>query len=276
MPYIYKIENKINNKVYIGKTLYTIERRWEQHKNNSKSEKLKHLPLYTAMNIYGIENFEISEIEKVEDYKNLSEREMYWIEQNNSYLKGYNCTLGGDGALLYNYDLIWDLWESGKTIKEISKEIGCNDFVVRTVLDIHNISTEERKERSMDKQEESHLPFQREVLKLDINTNEILQIYNSVSEAAKDSKCNDSYLSKVCKNKGITCGYKWKYSDKDYIKKDFTPKIVNQLNLKTGEIINTYPSVSAAARAVNGDSSYISKVCRGIYHSSKGYGWSYA
>ena len=31
MPYIYKITNKINNKIYIGKTLDTIENRWKSH-----------------------------------------------------------------------------------------------------------------------------------------------------------------------------------------------------------------------------------------------------
>jgi hypothetical protein len=29
MPYIYKITNQINKKVYIGKTLETIETRWK-------------------------------------------------------------------------------------------------------------------------------------------------------------------------------------------------------------------------------------------------------
>lgn len=29
MPYIYKIENKLNGKVYIGKTMTTIQKRWK-------------------------------------------------------------------------------------------------------------------------------------------------------------------------------------------------------------------------------------------------------
>lgn len=29
--YIYKITNKVNNKVYIGQTRYTVEFRWRQH-----------------------------------------------------------------------------------------------------------------------------------------------------------------------------------------------------------------------------------------------------
>ena len=81
MPYIYKISNDINDKLYIGKTLYTIERRWSQHKNNARTRKdLEHLPLYSAMNKYGIEHFSIEAIEEVKDEKKLSEREQYWIK----------------------------------------------------------------------------------------------------------------------------------------------------------------------------------------------------
>ena len=31
MPYIYKIINNINGKIYIGKTNFTIEKRWKEH-----------------------------------------------------------------------------------------------------------------------------------------------------------------------------------------------------------------------------------------------------
>ena len=31
MPYIYKITNTINDKIYIGKTLQSIEERWKEH-----------------------------------------------------------------------------------------------------------------------------------------------------------------------------------------------------------------------------------------------------
>lgn len=76
MPYIYKISNDINDKLYIGKTLHTIERRWSQHRYNATTRKdLWHSPLYSAMKKYGIEHFSISEIEKVDDEKQLSIRE---------------------------------------------------------------------------------------------------------------------------------------------------------------------------------------------------------
>lgn len=276
MPYIYKITNDINDKVYIGKTLYTIERRWNQHKNNALSQKkLVHLPLYSAMNKYGIEHFSISEVEKVDDEKCLSEREQYWIKYYNTYKYGYNATIGGDGAQLYDYDYIWELWAQGKTIKEISAIIQCTDYVVRTVLDIHNISTEERKTRSAHRQDESHQLYRRAVNQIDINTNQIIHSYASVREAANIIECDNSYLSKICNANKIAFGYKWEYQNKDYIEKDFTAKKVCQLDLKTGKILKIYPSCSAAARAVDGDSSYISKVCRGIQKTSKGFGWKF-
>lgn len=40
MPYIYKITNKVNGKIYIGKTIYSIQKRWEEHINDSIKEKL--------------------------------------------------------------------------------------------------------------------------------------------------------------------------------------------------------------------------------------------
>lgn len=276
MPYIYKISNDINDKLYIGKTLYTIERRWSQHKNNALSRKdLIHLPLYSAMNKYGIEHFSISEVEKVDDEKQLSEREQYWIKYYNTYNYGYNASIGGDGLQLYDYDYIWELWEQGNTIKQISALIPCNDYVVRTVLNIHNVSTEERKERSVHRQDEGHEPYRRRVNQIDISTNEIIHTYDSVREAAASIPCDNSYLSKICKDKKIAYGYQWEYQNKDYVKKDFTAKKVCKLDLTTGEILEIYPSVSAAAKAVGGDSSYISKVCRGIQKSSKGFGWKF-
>ena len=276
MPYIYKISNDVNNKLYIGKTLYTIERRWYQHKNNAKNRKdLAHIPLYSAMNKYGIEHFTIEEIEEVKDEKQLSEREQYWIKYYNTYNYGYNASIGGDGLQLYDYDYIWDLWEQGNTIKQIAALIPCNDYVVRTVLDIHNVSTEERKNRSAYRQDKSHEPYRRKVNQIDTTTNKIIHTYNSVREAAEAIHCDNSYLSKICKDKKIAYGYQWEYQNDNYIKKDFTAKPVCKLDLKTGKILEIYSSGAAAAKAVGGDSSYISKVCRGIYKSSKSYGWKF-
>ena len=39
MGYIYKITNKINNKVYIGQTIFSLEERWYRHQIKAKLDK---------------------------------------------------------------------------------------------------------------------------------------------------------------------------------------------------------------------------------------------
>ena len=95
---IYKITNKINNKVYIGQSV-NIEERWDYHKAvchwNSQSA------LYRAFKKYGIENFDFQVIEKVPPIKEqLNEREIYWIKYYDACKNGYNLTKGGDSFSL--------------------------------------------------------------------------------------------------------------------------------------------------------------------------------
>ena len=62
MPYIYKIVNNLNQKIYIGKTNRSIEERFKEHirKANQNIDR----PLYRAIRKYGIENFTINQIEE--------------------------------------------------------------------------------------------------------------------------------------------------------------------------------------------------------------------
>lgn len=55
--YIYIIKNDINNKVYIGKTIQSINQRFNQHKKDRHRKGFDHRPLYRAFNKYGIEHF---------------------------------------------------------------------------------------------------------------------------------------------------------------------------------------------------------------------------
>lgn len=95
MGNIYKITNKINNKVYIGQTKQTVEARWKRHLQCAKSKVNRYL--YNAMNHYGYDNFVLEVIEQCDDTL-LDEREKYWIQYYNSFNNGYNMTLGGGGG----------------------------------------------------------------------------------------------------------------------------------------------------------------------------------
>ena len=78
--YIYKITNDINDKVYIGKTLQSIEKRFNEHLKDSDRRRYEKRPLYNAMNKYGISHFSVSLVEEV-PIEQLNEREIYWIQQ---------------------------------------------------------------------------------------------------------------------------------------------------------------------------------------------------
>jgi len=101
---IYKITNKINNKVYIGKTKRSVRRRWYEHCYNAMNNygKYKNSLLYKAIRKYGVQNFTIEIIEEnIESEEKANERERYWIKKFNSNDEryGYNWTAGGDGGV---------------------------------------------------------------------------------------------------------------------------------------------------------------------------------
>lgn len=113
MAYIYKITNDINNKVYIGKTVKTIEERFNQHLKKAKDKVNRYL--YDAMNCYGTEHFSISQIEECKE-DIVDERERYWIAyyQSNNKEYGYNMTDGGEGG---------DTWSKNPHKEETSRKI---------------------------------------------------------------------------------------------------------------------------------------------------------
>jgi len=57
---IYSITNIITGKVYIGSTKQKLQTRWIKH--NSAIKKYPHLPLYSDMVQFGIDNFKIEEL----------------------------------------------------------------------------------------------------------------------------------------------------------------------------------------------------------------------
>jgi group I intron endonuclease len=96
---IYKIQNKLNGKVYIGKTEKTIKERWKKHKQLAK-RKINRV-LYDAINKYGPDCFTVCEIDKANSIEELNQKEKYWIQKYNSTNRtfGYNMQDGGTGGI---------------------------------------------------------------------------------------------------------------------------------------------------------------------------------
>ena len=95
---IYKILNKINNKVYIGQTKNKPNRRWCQHKRKLSLNKHTNSYLQSAWNKYGKENFIFEVLDKnIDSSDKLDELEIHWISFYNSTDRkfGYNLECGG-------------------------------------------------------------------------------------------------------------------------------------------------------------------------------------
>ena len=77
MTGIYKIENLVNEKVYIGQAV-NISRRWNEHKFHLKNNNHFNKHLQNAWNKYGEKNFKFEPIEECLEIE-LDEKEIYWI-----------------------------------------------------------------------------------------------------------------------------------------------------------------------------------------------------
>lgn len=94
---IYKIVNKNNGKIYVGKTNRSLGERFSGHIKSAKNKVNRYL--YDSMNYHGYHSFEIIEIEICNSDEQLNEREKFWIKELNSlHPNGYNMTEGGDGG----------------------------------------------------------------------------------------------------------------------------------------------------------------------------------
>ena len=100
---IYKIENKINNKKYIGQSK-NIHRRWKQHKHYLNKNQHENQYLQSAWNKYGENSFNFEIICKCNEVE-LNQWEEYYINKYDTFSdrnKGYNLQSGGDYKQLSN------------------------------------------------------------------------------------------------------------------------------------------------------------------------------
>lgn len=135
--FIYKITNRVNGKVYIGQTRFTVEHRFKQHLKNYNVEH-RTQPLYMAFAKYGIENFKVSTLEECPINK-LDEKEIFWIAKYDSFKNGYNATLGGSKGCKYfwtdnQYEEIRSMYLSGFTSQKIAEQFEVSAYTIIGIL----------------------------------------------------------------------------------------------------------------------------------------------
>lgn len=91
--YIYRFQNKVNGKCYIGQT-DNLERRYKRHLADSVDKQGK---FYNAIRKYGWDNFEFSILFVSLSLEDLNDLEVELIDEYDSFNCGYNATVGGKG-----------------------------------------------------------------------------------------------------------------------------------------------------------------------------------
>lgn len=213
MAYIYKITNTVNGKMYIGKTESTIEKRFQQHCNDSQKDGMGNRPLYKAMRKYGVEFFSIEEIEETD---NPEERETYWIEFYGTFKNGYNATMGGDGKRYIDYDLVVATYQELKNATKTAEKLGISQDSVINILNnrkIYIYSSEEIAIRQFGK-----------VTNMYSLDGKFLQSFPSTNAAAeymvqnKLTGCKKTtikqHITEVCTGRRKTAAkFKWRYAE---------------------------------------------------------------
>ena len=209
MGYIYKITNKINNKIYIGKTERTTEERWKEHCRQSK--KYLNIPLYKAINKYGKENFIIETLEECNNEK-IDEREIYWIDYYNAYFSDdYNCTGGGEGGIKpipqEEIEIIASRYLKGERLDKLCKEFHHRYPKVREALVNYGVEI---------KTDAGPSTQRKKIIAINPKTNKIEYIFNSVKEASEKLYKPGTKPTNTAKNIGfaigktnIRYGYQW-------------------------------------------------------------------
>lgn len=231
---IYMIQNKVNNKIYIGQAV-DIADRWGKHKAGLRGNYHDNTHLQRSWNKYGEDNFEFTILLECEE-SDLNMYEEYYIFELMTYddRVGYNKTYGGEGGRPTEKTRR-KMSEShkGKTLSEETRKKLSTINTGKTMSEEarkkmseakKNISEETRKKLSESKKGENHPQYGKHlseehrrkmseakkiaIVQLTIEK-ELVKIYSSASEAERYG-FDQGAISRCYRGKSKTHkGYKW-------------------------------------------------------------------
>lgn len=290
---IYKIENKVNGKVYIGQSV-DIEDRWAHHKAKLRHNRHENAHLQSAWNQYGEDNFTFETLTECKRNE-LNDKEIDWISRYDSCnrKKGYNLTLGGDGTHIIHEVLQFTL--SGEYIAEYANGIIASEETGINAGTIYGCCNKKYKHAGKyiwlfkdDYKDSDSLKWYltdqklQTVLQYDLYGN-IINTFTCCSEAWKTLGFNP--IQCLLHDRKSINGFIFKYiNDPLEINEEYCKQVrisVEKLKSKTvyqidkdNNIINKYKSIREAGRA-GYSSPLVSACCKGLRDNYKGYIWMF-
>lgn len=201
----------------------------------------------------------------------LNKLESYYIGYYNTYNKGYNSTLGGDGSRGYI--------PSNETLKKISeatkgkkKPFGFGDKVSKR-LKFKPKTVSHRKRLS-----ESRLNSGSKIIQYS-KLGEYNRTWDNIDIVTKTLQVSRESIARCCRGKAKTAhGYIWRYENSNVpvtkVSRRRDSKTVLKLTM-SGQMIEEFESVKDAALSVGVNETNIAKCCRGECKSIKNFKWKY-
>lgn len=247
MGTIYKIENLVNGKVYVGQTIQDFNKRKYAHLYELRAGKKGNRKLQNAWNKYGESNFVFSVIVECE-VQELNNLEVAYISLYDGYNNGYNLTTGGQKNFNYAHSAT-----TKQKLREISNNLWKDEQYRNKMLDRTALSG-------------SEAPRATKVICINEK-----RIFSSMVEAGEYYGIGMKKVSAVCRGyceytgleeTGIKLRFAYYEEDKQY-----ELKVVNHCNEKkkvkcitTGE---AFESMREAEKITGVRAASISHVCRG-------------
>lgn len=262
MGYIYKIINTQSDKIYVGQTAGTLEKRFEEHKKQARLDNQN--ALYCAMRKYGINNFSIILIEEC-DNDLLNTREKYWINYYNSFNHGYNMTIGGEGRTKYNYKEIADKYLELKSEKQVCNFFNCTEYVVQKACESFGVKIKKGLTQDYWNSEKGQ-KHKEQIRQLGLSSKGKIVFSETRKKQSKAKRGKYVGKNSPMYGKSFSKEHREKLSQNSAWAKKVR-------RIETGEI---YASACKAAKAVNlKSSSGISKCCIGQQKTAGGFHWMF-
>ena len=281
--FIYKATSATTGKVYIGQTTQTLQERINQHNSHAFGHQYNY-HFHNAIRKYGTKDFTYEIIEDgIKSAETLNEREKYWISYYNSYYDGYNSTMGGDGTVRRDDELIVKLFKDGYTTQEICEITGYNRQTIYRSYGVNGLA----KKNNARKNEQVRERCSRAVEQYSLD-GEYIKTWRSATDCGKELG-NQSLISANCRQEESILsayGFLFKYEDDPRDISEWVARLKNKKNSgkpkkeieqydSDNNLVCTYESASAAATALGKKDK--SNICAAARKGVKAYGyyWKY-
>ncbi len=252
---VYKITNIINNKVYIGQTIMTLEERFYFHCNPSKDNKML---ICRSIKKYGKDNFIKEIIEYCETLEQSNIREEYWVNYYDARNKkiGYNIRPGGGNSL-----------KTEEFRKRISEGIKNSEKAKNKVIWNKGLTAENNVVLK-------EVADRRRYKKRSLVTKKLMSIAKKGKTYEEIYGVNADIMKEKRKNIIVTDSFKDKMSD---ISTQRQARTVLQIDLQTNQVVKEFNSVRDALLYFNvkRNGGQIASVINKRTKSFKGFGWRY-